>query len=87
MVPCRRGRRGGTELQVSAHCAPNLSVHAAVCTPNFRHIEWFADHDRLERLFFEGTVPPDGGLARPDLGACGHGLVFLPEEAGRYRVR
>ncbi|EME52483.1 enolase C-terminal domain-like protein [Amycolatopsis decaplanina] len=74
-------------LQVSAHCAPNLSVHAAVCTPNLRHIEWFVDHDRLERLFFAGTVSPDGGQARPDLSVSGHGLVLLPEEADRYRVR
>ncbi len=38
-------------LQVSAHCAPNLSAHAAAATANFRHIAWssFASYRPLSR--------------------------------------
>ncbi|MFJ7219061.1 enolase C-terminal domain-like protein [Amycolatopsis sp. NPDC098790] len=69
---------------VSAHCAPNLSAHAAAATQNFRHIEWFADHDRIERRFFDGCLDPAGGTVAPDLTAPGHGLVFRAEAAAEY---
>lgn len=38
-------------VAVSAHTAPNLSAHVAAATPNIRHLEWFHDHDRIERMF------------------------------------
>ncbi|SFB19603.1 L-alanine-DL-glutamate epimerase [Amycolatopsis marina] len=72
-------------LDVSAHCAPNVSVPAAVATANFRHVEWFADHERIEPMLFTGTLSPDGGSVAPDLSAPGHGLAFSAE--GRYRIR
>jgi L-alanine-DL-glutamate epimerase-like enolase superfamily enzyme len=70
---------------VSAHCAPNLSVHCAAATPNFRHIEWFFDHDRLESELFDGTVDPSDGYAEPRLTA-GHGLSLRTEAAQEYAV-
>ena len=73
-------------LEVSAHCAPNLSVHAGVATPNFRHIEWFADHDRIESLFFDGVCDPTGGLVSPDLGVVGHGLTLKGSSVQGYLV-
>ena len=48
-------------LEVSAHCAPNISAHAALATPNFRHLEWFVDHHRIESAFFDGVLDPVGG--------------------------
>ncbi|EOD69952.1 enolase C-terminal domain-like protein [Amycolatopsis vancoresmycina] len=71
---------------VSAHCAPNLSAHAAVTTPNFRHIEWFADHDRIERLFFDGCLDPAGGTVAPSMAEAGHGLTFRAEAAAGYAL-
>ncbi|OXM60583.1 enolase C-terminal domain-like protein [Amycolatopsis vastitatis] len=71
---------------VSAHCAPNLSAHAAVATQNFRHIEWFADHDRIERLFFDGCLDPAGGTVTPSMAAPGHGLTFRAEAAAEYAL-
>jgi L-alanine-DL-glutamate epimerase-like enolase superfamily enzyme len=73
-------------LDVSAHCAPNLSAHAGVATQNFRHIEWFADHDRIENLFFDGCLDPPGGTVTPDLSAPGHGLTFRDDVAAEYSV-
>ncbi|SFW85891.1 enolase C-terminal domain-like protein [Amycolatopsis australiensis] len=71
---------------VSAHCAPNLSAHAAVATPNFRHIEWFADHDRIERRFFDGCLDPAGGTVTPSLAQPGHGLTFRAGAAAEYAL-
>ncbi|NBH11573.1 enolase C-terminal domain-like protein [Amycolatopsis sp. SID8362] len=71
---------------VSAHCAPNLSAHAAVATPNFRHIEWFADHDRIERALFDGCLDPAGGTVTPSMSVPGHGLTFRPEAAAEYAL-
>lgn len=73
-------------LQISAHCAPNLSAHIAVATPNFRHIEWFADHDRIESTYFDGVLDPSGGTVSPAAKA-GHGLRFLRDAAEAYRIR
>ena len=52
-------------LQVSGHCAPNLHAHAGAAVPNLRHIEYFHDHQRIERMLFEGTLDPSGGAMRP----------------------
>lgn len=71
---------------VSAHCAPNLSAHAAVATPNFRHIEWFADHDRIERRFFDGCLDPAGGTVTPSMAEPGHGLTFRADAAAEYAL-
>ncbi|HKN51921.1 MAG TPA: enolase C-terminal domain-like protein [Amycolatopsis sp.] len=69
---------------VSAHCAPNLSAAAGAATPNFRHIEWFADHDRIERLLFDGCLDPTGGTVAPSLERAGHGLTFRADVAAAY---
>jgi L-alanine-DL-glutamate epimerase-like enolase superfamily enzyme len=74
-------------LEVSAHCAPNISAHAALATPNFRHVEWFVDHHRIESVFFDGVLDPAGGTVRPSMADTGHGMRLRPDAASRYRVR
>lgn len=76
----------GHNLQVSAHCAPNLHLPAAAATPNLRHIEWFHDHQRIEAELFDGAADPTGGQARPNTGAPGHGLTLRTEAARAYRT-
>ena len=49
------------ELDVSAHCAPNLHAPVAAAVPNLRHIEWFHDHVRIEQLLLRGALDPQGG--------------------------
>jgi L-alanine-DL-glutamate epimerase-like enolase superfamily enzyme len=73
-------------VEVSAHCAPNLSVHIGVATQNFRHIEWFADHDRIEGELFDGCLDPYGGFASPSTDSSGHGLTLRRETADRYSI-
>ena len=72
-------------LEVSGHCAPHLSVAAAAATPNFRHLEWFHDHVRIENLFFDGTLDPQGGSLRP-ADRPGNGLVLRGRAAEPYLV-
>jgi hypothetical protein len=40
-----------------------------------RHVEWFHDHVRVERMLFDGTLDPSGGVVRPDPDRIGHGLT------------
>lgn len=60
-------------LDVSAHCAPALHAPVAAAVPNFRHIEYFADHARLEPQLVEGAPPVHDGAIRP-AGTPGHGM-------------
>ncbi len=71
---------------ISAHCAPQLSVHAAVAVPNARHLEWFADHTRLDPMVFDGVLQPVGGRLRPDTGRTGHGMVLRDRDVEQFRV-
>jgi L-alanine-DL-glutamate epimerase-like enolase superfamily enzyme len=71
-------------LDVSGHCAPQVSVHACAAIPNLRHLEWFHDHVRVERMLFDGVLDPDKGALRPDRSRLGHGLELKRAEAERH---
>lgn len=73
-------------LEVSAHCAPNVSAHVAVATQNMRHLEWFADHDRIETEFFDGALDPAGGTVTPDQSTPGLGLVLREPDVEKYAI-
>jgi L-alanine-DL-glutamate epimerase-like enolase superfamily enzyme len=74
-------------MQVSAHCAPNLHAHVGAAAPNLRHVEYFHDHQRIERLLFDGTLDPQGGALSPDPGRPGLGLELRTADAEQYRRR
>jgi L-alanine-DL-glutamate epimerase-like enolase superfamily enzyme len=74
-------------LEISGHCAPHAHVHAAASVPNLRHVEWFHDHVRIERLLFDGVPDAEGGvLAVGRSKAPGLGLSLAGERAARYRT-
>ena len=73
-------------LQVSGHCAPNLHAHVAAAVPNFRHLEYFHDHARIETMLFDGALDPSGGVLRPDPSRPGLGLTLKDANCARYRV-
>ena len=73
-------------LDLSAHTAPALHVHVCAAAPRLRHLEWFHDHVRLERLLFDGVLDPVGGVLRPDLSRPGNGLELKCADAERFRV-
>jgi L-alanine-DL-glutamate epimerase-like enolase superfamily enzyme len=72
-------------VEISAHCAPYLSVPIASASPNCRHLEWFHDHVRIVRELVEGYAPPTGGALRPAPGP-GHGMRLRRSGAEPYRV-
>ena len=74
-----------SNLQVSAHCAPNLHAHVAAAVPNLRHVEYFHDHQRIEQMLFYGALDPGGGVLTPDPAVPGLGLVLRAADAERYR--
>jgi L-alanine-DL-glutamate epimerase-like enolase superfamily enzyme len=72
------------QLDVSGHCAPALSAHALCAVSRLRHLEYFHDHVRIERMLFEGALDPEGGRLRPDRSRPGHGLELKRADAERW---
>ncbi|HKA97290.1 MAG TPA: enolase C-terminal domain-like protein [Streptosporangiaceae bacterium] len=75
----------GASLDVSAHCAPNLHAQVGVGVPNLRHIEYFHDHQRIERMFSDGVMDPGGGMLRPDPGRHWLGMELRAADAEPFR--
>src|SRR5256714_1412352 len=71
-------------LDLSGHCAPQISAHALCAVGRLRHLEYFHDHVRVESLLFDGTLSPADGVLRPDRSRPGHGLVLKRADAERY---
>jgi len=40
---------------------------------DMRHVEYFHDHQRIERALFDGALDPDGGTLTPDPDQPGRG--------------
>ena len=72
-------------LQVSAHCAPSLHAPVAAAIPNLRHVEWFADHARLEPLLVDGAPDVGNGALQIDPSRPGHGMT-RSRTAANYRA-
>jgi L-alanine-DL-glutamate epimerase-like enolase superfamily enzyme len=72
-------------LEVSGHCAPNLHARVGVAVPNLRHVEYFHDHQRIERMLFDGALDPADGALTPDPDQSGLGLILRESDAERYR--
>jgi L-alanine-DL-glutamate epimerase-like enolase superfamily enzyme len=74
------------QLPLSAHTAPALHVHACCALSAVRHLEWFHDHVRIERLLFDGAREPVDGLLQPALDRPGLGLELKRAEAERHAL-
>jgi len=73
-------------LPLSSHCAPSLHLHPCCAAPRVRHMEYFHDHVRIERMLFDGALSPVGGEIAPDLGRPGLGLELKESDARRFAV-
>ncbi|HCI78708.1 MAG TPA: mandelate racemase [Ktedonobacter sp.] len=73
-------------MPLSSHCGPSIHVHPACSVPNFRHMEYFHDHVRIEHMFFDGVLNPIEGALRPDRSRPGMGLEFKRADAEKYAV-
>ena len=81
------GAADAYQLDVSGHCAPQLSAHVLCGVRRLRHLEYFHDHDRIERMLFDGCLDPQDGALRPDRSRPGHGLELRHEDAADFCVQ
>jgi L-alanine-DL-glutamate epimerase-like enolase superfamily enzyme len=72
------------ELELSGHTAPSIHAHVLCAVPKLRHLEWFHDHVRIERMFFDGFLEPAAGVVTPDRTRPGLGVEFKRTDAERY---
>jgi L-alanine-DL-glutamate epimerase-like enolase superfamily enzyme len=73
-------------LPFSFHCAPALHAAPACAAPGFQIGEYFFDHARIERMFFEGLPQLVQGALVPDRSRPGSGLEFKRADAARFAV-
>ena len=71
-------------IDLSGHCAPQLSAHALCGVDRLRHLEYFHDHARIESMLFDGVLEPDGGALVPDRSRPGNGLELKRADAQRW---
>jgi L-alanine-DL-glutamate epimerase-like enolase superfamily enzyme len=74
------------QLPFSFHCAPSVHATAACAAPSFLIGEYFFDHARIERIFFDGVLQPVNGALTPDRSRPGFGLEFKRQDASRFAV-
>ena len=73
-------------MPLSAHCGPAIHAHIGCAVSNLRHIEYFHDHARIDRLLFDGAPTPHDGQLAPDLSRPGNGLELKRQDAEEWRV-
>jgi L-alanine-DL-glutamate epimerase-like enolase superfamily enzyme len=74
-------------LDLSAHCAPQISAQACTAAWHLRHLEYFHDHVRIEHLMFDGCLEPEpGGVLRPDRSRTGCGLAVKQADVEKWRI-
>jgi L-alanine-DL-glutamate epimerase-like enolase superfamily enzyme len=73
-------------LPFSFHCAPSVHAAAACALPGFWIGEYFFDHARIERMFFDGVLVPVRGRLVPDRSRPGFGLEFKRADAAPYLI-
>jgi L-alanine-DL-glutamate epimerase-like enolase superfamily enzyme len=71
-------------MPLSAHTAPALHTHVACAAIPFTEIEYFHDHVRIERMFFDGLPALVDGALQPDLSRPGNGLELRRSDAMKY---
>ncbi len=74
------------KLPASAHCAPTQTAHVGCAVLALRHGEFFHDHVRIERMFFDGFLEPREGAMHPDPSRPGLGVEFKHADAEQFRV-
>jgi L-alanine-DL-glutamate epimerase-like enolase superfamily enzyme len=71
-------------LDLSGHCAPQLSAQALCGVDRLRHLEYFHDHVRIESMLFDGVLQPVKGALVPDRSRAGNGLELKRADAERW---
>jgi L-alanine-DL-glutamate epimerase-like enolase superfamily enzyme len=74
-------------LPLSSHTASALHVHPCCAVPRVRHVEYFYDHERIERMLFDGVPEPVNGMLRPDLSRAGFGIELKRADLPSLKLR
>ena len=72
-------------IPLSAHTAPGIHATLGAALAGVVHVEYFHDHARIEKRFFDGLPALRAGELVPDADAIGHGLQFKEADAEEYR--
>ena len=73
-------------MPLSAHTSPSIHAHACCAAQRAINVEYFYDHQRIEKMAFEGAIEVTDGMLRPDLLQPGFGLVFKKADMEGYQV-
>lgn len=73
-------------VPLSTHCATYVTLPGAAACKSLRHVEYFFDHVRIERMFFDGVSDPVDGALRVDRERPGIGLELKRADAERYAL-
>lgn len=73
-------------VPLSSHCGPSMHLHICCSVPRAIHMEFFHDHARIERLFFDGFCEPVDGEMSPDLSRPGMGIELKEKDASKYKA-
>jgi L-alanine-DL-glutamate epimerase-like enolase superfamily enzyme len=71
-------------LPLSAHTAPAIHMHVGCAAIPLRNLEYFHDHVRIEKMFFDGIPEPVNGELCPDLSRPGIGIELKGADAARF---
>lgn len=71
-------------LPFSAHTAPTVHTQVGCAATPLRNLEYFHDHVRIEKMFFDGVRTPLNGELSPDLSRPGMGVELKRDDAERF---
>jgi L-alanine-DL-glutamate epimerase-like enolase superfamily enzyme len=71
-------------VQLSASGSPTVHAHLGCASSPARHVEYFHDHARIERMMFDGAMAPVDGVLYPDWTRPGLGLELRRADAQRF---
>jgi L-alanine-DL-glutamate epimerase-like enolase superfamily enzyme len=74
------------QVPLSSHCAPALHLHVDCATKPMVHAEYFHDHLRIEKMFFDGNPEPISGELYVDLSRPGMGLELKRPDIEKFRI-
>jgi L-alanine-DL-glutamate epimerase-like enolase superfamily enzyme len=72
-------------IALSLHCAPQVHAHVGVALDRLVHVEYFHDHQRIERMLFDGLLEPHDGALWPQRDRVGMGLELRRADAEQWR--
>ena len=72
------------EIPFSAHTSPAIHCHPCCALTEVRHIEYFHDHERIERMIFDGVPKVVDADLVPDLSRPGLGLEVKRKDAKKF---